>query len=276
MGSNYSTILQTSQGEFKLDENPFAHGSNRKAYKATGVTGQYNNKKYVAKIPSTSKLLLSFYENHQDITNMSLCRTIVDSFKHQIGHNNSNSIIVNDSMICMVKEQSNYKVLWFIPVYYGPFKEKLPIWVEPELNGKFIKFNNNFKYIGDHSKTIQALSHFSWMNSKGKILLCDLQGVKTEKGYILTDPAILSTKCGKYGLTDLGPTGIMNFFNAHVCNDICNKWPVPKIKNNKWLLELNNQTDSCTTYSFNLKEMGFTIETIKEIEEEYEKVYNED
>ena len=48
-------------------------------------------------------------------------------------------------------------------------------------------------------------------------------------GLFLTDPAINSTRAGKYGETDLGPDGIASFFDKHRCNQFCeDHWLWPK------------------------------------------------
>jgi hypothetical protein len=93
--------------------------------------------------------------------------------------------------------------------------------VEPMLEGQFLKFNNNSGYV-NRAYVMQALSHFSYRNSGGKFLLCDLQGGRYMDAYILTDPVIMSTDNSKvYGPTDLGSEGVDNFFARHVCNQFC-------------------------------------------------------
>jgi len=52
------------------------------------------------------------------------------------------------------------------------------------------------------------------------MLVCDLQGIKHDKEYILTDPVICSDP-RQYGLTDLGEDGIRSFFNNHTCTGLC-------------------------------------------------------
>lgn len=75
---------------------------------------------------------------------------------------------------------------------------------------------------------MQALSHFSYHVSGGRLLLCDLQGAGDDVGgAIITDPAILSFKMS-YGSTDMGPSGILDFLEKHECNRYChNNWLRP-------------------------------------------------
>ena len=132
--------------------------------------------------------------------------------------------------------------------------------VEPELDGRFTKWNNNAgavlqstspRIVGSASAhalggiyeededededeevpiTIddvpQAFSHFSFEASGGKQLVCDLQGVWNEEdGFVLTDPVVhyvssTGTK-HKNGATDQGRNGICKFFKTHKCNALC-------------------------------------------------------
>jgi len=99
-----------------------------------------------------------------------------------------------------------------------------------ESEGDFIKWNNNDDYIREEDGTIdpypQALSHFSFVESKNAYLLTDVQGWETGRyHYILTDPALhTNDKKGVEripGGSDLGWKGIKNFFGKHRCNEIC-------------------------------------------------------
>ena len=104
--------------------------------------------------------------------------------------------------------------------------------VEPYIKGDFKKFNNNGGYVfkapsemelaSRISDALQAFSHYSWHKSQHKILVCDLQGVMTEKGALLTDPSIHScTEDLFYGSTDLQSPGMDTFFTSHKCNRVC-------------------------------------------------------
>jgi len=76
----------------------------------------------------------------------------------------------------------------------------------------------------------QALSHFSYHVTAGELVLCDLQGGwSADRGFVLTDPVILSSN-GKraYGPTDLSEAGISTFFARHKCNQFCKQhWRKP-------------------------------------------------
>ncbi|KAI0907278.1 kinase-like domain-containing protein [Ustulina deusta] len=103
--------------------------------------------------------------------------------------------------------------------------------VEPMIEN-FEKFNSNSGWAdttsGAWSQAMQALSHFSYHNSGGQLLLCDLQGGSYRDGYILSDPVIMS-QLQNYGPTDLGPEGIRSFFQRHQCGQFCRReWHQPK------------------------------------------------
>ncbi|KAI1350370.1 kinase-like domain-containing protein [Xylaria sp. FL0043] len=103
--------------------------------------------------------------------------------------------------------------------------------VEPMIEN-FEKFNSNSGWVdttnGAWSHVMQALSHFSYHNSGGQLLLCDLQGGMYKNGYILSDPVIMSQR-GNYGPTDLGPDGIRSFFQRHRCGNYCRaEWQKPR------------------------------------------------
>ena len=74
----------------------------------------------------------------------------------------------------------------------------------------------------------QAFSHFSFMFSKRKFLICDLQGVLStdmdEPLFELTDPVIHyseMTNRADYGRTHRGQQGIDDFFRSHKCSNLC-------------------------------------------------------
>merc|ERR1712070_1057104 len=82
--------------------------------------------------------------------------------------------------------------------------------VEPFLQGEFIKINSNNGWVQPdmQSKLGHAFSHFTYHHTNGQKLICDLQGVKRGEVYMMTDPAVHSTRRGTLGITDLGPEGI--------------------------------------------------------------------
>lgn len=103
-----------------------------------------------------------------------------------------------------------------------PFVKGEKILVEPYLGESvYIKFNSNSGWENkDCGLSMAAFSHFTYHNSNEKMLVCDLQGVKLDDEYILTDPVICSVR-REFGITDLGEAGIRSFFNNHQCTELC-------------------------------------------------------
>ena len=137
--------------------------------------------------------------------------------------------------------------------------------VEDYLEGEFMKWCNNYGYISPKAKsehiTMPAFVHWSWLYTKGHEMVCDLQGVRDENGYHLTDPVILSLN-NSYGETDMGIEGMAMFFMNHECNDICNKWNRPRWESfigkipREILLAcqlMHSQVKNATSYRFELR-----------------------
>ena len=110
---------------------------------------------------------------------------------------------------------------------------------------KYKKFNNNDGYVlsssgknaklGNNADTSfsiddipQAYSHFTYLASQRKFLVCDLQGVLNTDVeppvFELTDPAIHyseMTSRKDFGRTDRGEHGIQDFLETHECSNLC-------------------------------------------------------
>ena len=99
--------------------------------------------------------------------------------------------------------------------------------IEEYVEGTYQKFNNNTGWVSFEtdpiSAAMQAFSHYTWVKSEKKLLICDIQGCKREGGILLTDPSIHSKEYWRFGKTNLGPPGIRKFFEMHECNEICSK-----------------------------------------------------
>jgi hypothetical protein len=126
--------------------------------------------------------------------------------------------------------------------------------MEEYLPGNYKKFSNNNGFVNNevNSSTMSAFSHWTFHQSNGAVLVCDLQGVFDGHEYRLTDPAINSTVKNTYGATDCGVLGQGAFFQTHQCNSICRGWKKLKVTN-----ELANEVSKIpktghTVYTFQL------------------------
>lgn len=104
---------------------------------------------------------------------------------------------------------------------------------------KMIKYTNNDRFVAkkpsdgeeteEHQKRLEvavAFSHFTYTETDGYLLVCDLQGIKTQSAkkhdtILLTDPAIHCAKHKRFGSTNMGQHGFDAFFAAHKCNSYC-------------------------------------------------------
>ena len=74
----------------------------------------------------------------------------------------------------------------------------------------------------------QAFTHWTYVFTNRKSMVCDLQGELTivdhKPIFKFTDPCIHNMKhCGgkKYGRTNMGHKGSQSFFKSHKCNAMC-------------------------------------------------------
>jgi len=93
-------------------------------------------------------------------------------------------------------------------------------------------------------------------------MVTDLQGTTNDHKYTLTDPAILSTKKGQYGSTDLGVEGMIMLLYKHTCNAISKYLPKPTIAmiqlsippiELQACIQMLKAIDNSTTYTWELR-----------------------
>lgn len=110
-------------------------------------------------------------------------------------------------------------------------KEKLAsrewVSIEPYIVGEYKKFTSNSGWVDPRiGNAIPAYMHFSWLYSRGAIVVSDIQGVRCDTCYMLTDPATQSIK-REFGETDLGAEGIVRFLTTHKHTELCKHMPWP-------------------------------------------------
>lgn len=107
----------------------------------------------------------------------------------------------------------------YLPICIVEFEDGRNAFVERFLDGEFQKYNNNHGYVQTTNPVPQAFSHFTWTWSKGKLLICDIQGTESE----WTDPQIHTIDGDGFGCGNRGLKGIYDFFDTHQCNEWCEK-----------------------------------------------------
>jgi hypothetical protein len=99
----------------------------------------------------------------------------------------------------------------------------------------------------------QAFSHFTYRQTRRKMMVCDLQGTLRPESdgapaiFELTDPVIhyrSSTGCTSvFGRTDRGAKGIHDFFKTHRCSELC------RALNRVWLASESGGADGGSSES---------------------------
>ena len=163
----------------------------------------------------------------------------------------------------------NYKLL-------NPMKVKnSEEWVAVEyfLHGEYTKWLSNAGWVNQQEMgeggSLPAFSHWTWVETNGQLLVCDLQGVKDNPtGYWLTDPAIHSTS-RSYGDTDLGNIGMHMFFTTHKCTEFCHALNLENKRPNRAVLKSNASLTKCrnTVYSGQVEEKGLWALALPVIQE---------
>lgn len=116
--------------------------------------------------------------------------------------------------------------------------------VEPFLHGSFLKLTNNFKFVSQDAKdelgveVATALSHFSYMETGGMLMLVDLQGWMPSDGrgvVYLTDPVFHTQYIKKFSSCDHQQKGMDAFWEKQhpTCNRICSYLALDKFRPDK-------------------------------------------
>jgi len=120
--------------------------------------------------------------------------------------------------------------------------------LEPYLDGRWNKFNSNAGWSDDDKLLylLQTFSHWSACKSGYRYMICDLQGVKRDDAYMITDPGIQSLD-QIHGPADLGLVGMEKIFQGHKCNFMCRELGLWKN-----LVPYSPSTKIGSTYCFQL------------------------
>jgi len=97
----------------------------------------------------------------------------------------------------------------------------------------FVKWNNNAGYVNEDAfaATLDAFSHWTYDVTGGYLMVVDLQGVRHEAAYVLTDPSIHCEE-QRFGSTNFGEAGFKTFFANHICGEVCQRM---RLKANKFM-----------------------------------------
>ncbi|XP_038045235.1 uncharacterized protein LOC119719812 [Patiria miniata] len=246
--SNTSKVIGYTSAWVEFEDDWFDQGASRYAYKGT-----FHGEPHLEGKPCVVKVYKEeWYERMSEYAwkadDRAYCKAHDMARLFNIRYNTSKPIEFVKPEFTQVDTRAAYNFLGFIP-FERNVKGKLPgtsdsvsniipanatLAVERYLEGDYVKFNNNSGYLArEDIATPAAFSHFTYHESNGTALVCDLQGVRSRAGYKFTDPAVSSsgTQLGFYGSTDLGICGIVKFFKNHRCNELCKGLKKPKITN---------------------------------------------
>ncbi|KAL4480403.1 hypothetical protein ABPG74_020919 [Tetrahymena malaccensis] len=235
MGQNI--CISTKTGDvYKFHHSCFAEGSSRKAYRCEVVKGPNLGKKGVVKRykDQIENKKLDNFKNEQLIWQQASVyarlfnkeiNEIIENMKtknftpefEQFIKKHYRRIVMPQPQIIQIEKKSLLASL--LGKHY---KEGDLISLEQYLEGEYRKFNSNSGWSDENYPLLQAFSHFTYYNSGGQEILCDLQGVdQIESQTIqLTDPAILSIR-QRFGDCDIGYQKLQYWIKNHKCNHIC-------------------------------------------------------
>ena len=99
----------------------------------------------------------------------------------------------------------------------------------PSYQENFRKWNNNWCYVNKEyfSNLLDAFSHWTYVITEGCLIVVHLQGIEENDQFILTNPSIHCIE-PKFGRTNIGETGIKQFFKTHRCGSVCEVMKLPK------------------------------------------------
>jgi len=239
---------------FEVELDPFGVGAERLAFRFHEVRMEDNVYKRVGKMMVAKESKFIEDEQKKESFHYHFCR--VQLRANELAKDFNKAVKICPALNPAPDEVSVPPRIVFLPCsiyeYPGDDGYNCGLLVESFLEGKFTKYTGNNGYITkqQESQTIDldvgevrlidfvfAFSHWAYVNSDQKLLICDLQGILNREGrhpkFQLTDPAICSKggrRRNRYGKTDLGMKGILNFIRTHKCNRVCKGLGLHSIK----------------------------------------------
>ncbi|CAM4936564.1 unnamed protein product [Rotaria socialis] len=204
-------------GQIKIAPHPFTKGSLRFAF-----YGQFSSdgcdlvdvvfKEFISSDPRGNSLQV--YQEHLEI--QVIAQFLADKFNTELTttFRTPTYIIYADADIVQQKNDTT-------KIYQ----------VERRFHQAWQKWSNNSGgvSVAEYSTILQAFSHWTHNITAGRLMVVDLQGVRSEGAYLLTDPAIHCDNIlrFKHTRTNLGVKGMGSFFRTHICSEVCSKLKLP-------------------------------------------------
>ncbi|UJR24469.1 hypothetical protein I4U23_005844 [Adineta vaga] len=238
----------TGSGRMKIAPHPFAQGSLRFAFYGQFGSDDYEMmnvvfKEFSSATPNANRLQV--YQEHLEI--QAIAKFLAERFNDEITRifRNPRTVVYADADLVQLKTDES-------KIYQ----------VEARMHQDWHKWNNNSGGVAatNYSTILQAFSHWNHHITAGRLMIVDLQGVKAENAYLLTDPAIHCDNLLRFKDTriNLGVKGMREFFRTHICSEICTLLELPR-----------SQTQSLPPRSIpvDLSEGFFMLESIDELQE---------
>ncbi|KAF0450818.1 kinase-like protein [Gigaspora margarita] len=198
---------------FKLAPQPFSVGAERYAYFAFETNIIRSNKLVIKKYHDVKIGTIERYLESVEISSVAyFLSTEFNKAAKQVGVNKKVTFI--DVKVLYDKTDNAY---YSVEKYFS--------------NSVFKRFNVNSGLITEFHSILEAFAHFTYQYTEGYLVVYDLQGVDLHNEFLLTDPAIHCVDLLRFGITNLGKSGIQRCILAnHKCNDICKKLKLKKVK----------------------------------------------
>ncbi|CAF1080685.1 unnamed protein product [Adineta ricciae] len=249
--------VSQTQGQMKIAQHPFAKGSLRFAF-----YGQFLSEdssfvdvvfKELANTDSRANTL-GVYREHLEI--QAIAQFLAELFNNEQQRLFRNFIPVLYADADLVQQKQNPTKIYQ---------------VERRMHQEWRKWNNNSGGVSlsEYSTLLQAFSHWTYHVTSGRLMVVDLQGVKVDRAYLLTDPALHCDDLLRFRetRTNLGKKGMHQFFHTHVCSDICSKLNLP-ISQSSSSISLLYRSDSllCNAETETMDEANLEITANKDFE----------
>lgn len=221
MGGRHSSLV--------WDADPFAEGSTRWAFRACVEKGTYEG------YPKGTELVVKVIKNdcfdrgirltEDDIAAQILTMRYCELFNER---NFANKRVFGRAGRIVYATEDHYDSNGTRNIAKGE-----AMLLEQYIHGSYEKFNSNTGWSDENIILPNFFSHWTWVESKERHLVCDLQGHRGRPGgpkygehsdyYVFTDPVVMTNTAEglKYGCSDLGKEGIVQWFERHNCNELC-------------------------------------------------------
>ncbi|KAF0450822.1 kinase-like protein [Gigaspora margarita] len=201
-----NSSFTTKNITFKLAPEPFSVGAERYAYFAHETNFLRSNKLVIKKYQDVKTRTIERYLESVEISSVAyFLSTEFNKAAMRVGINKKVTFI--DVKVLHNKEDNTY---YSVENYLN--------------NAKFKRFNVNSGLITEFHSILEAFAHFTYQYTEGYLVVYDLQGIDLNNELLLTDPAIHCVDLLRFGVTNLGKSGIQKCILAnHKCNDICEK-----------------------------------------------------